>query len=245
MTTIGEALDGAATVARRIKEDRARKADSDLPTALIAYRGTEQVAHVYPLVRQGRDAMVACARVAARGFGLDVLAMVFETFIASSETNPITGQPWRSGELNEVAGQHQGVAKGWVTDTVMVAVYNRAGDSATRLMPYRIVAKTVVWSDLPVPAEGGRWGGMVHEALVRIMTTEPTVPQMLAMDGLGGADFGLDAEETITHTDVVTAKTFADRSNPAQADVMLVAAPGTRRAEILHRWLPGGRIVRP
>lgn len=238
MTTIQQAAEFAVRSARRAKEDQARKRDSDLPVSLFAYRGQDLVAMVWP-TDGTRDKTLAAVRTVAVGFGADVLAMTMDTWQGTGRTNPLTGKSWGAGDLQDLVENHDGYGRGWVTDAVSVLVYNRAGDRSATMLPYRIASRNVVWlDDRHLDTEDG-YGGLVHEVLSAAMSG-PTLDVLVARTGLTGADFGLDAEETLAHQDCAAAKLLLNR-----CAVALAAEPNTVRAKIIRRSLPDGKVIRP
>jgi hypothetical protein len=257
MTTIAGALEAAVVSARRLKEWQARRRCTDLPTAVLVYRGEVLVAQVFPEQANDRDAALRCAAASASGYGADVLVLVIETFHTELQTNPVTGRAWGQREMQEVADQHDGRAQGWVTDAVLVVAYNRAGDHGAQSLPYRVDAGGVSWLD--VEAEAARpvtgWSGPVHDVLSEIMRGS-TLGQELARSGLTGDGFGLNAEEERAHMDCAVTKVFAGwqaflgpdavpgYAHP-RATVALAAEPGTVRERIIRRSMPGGRVIRP
>ncbi len=245
MTTMQEALDLAVLVAKDAKDKLARKRDNNLSTMLVAYRGEEPVAHIFPEQQVNRDEMLKCALLAVRGFSADMLALIFETWQATDLINPVTGKRWGPREMQDAADNHDGVAKGWITDALMVSVYNRAGDATSTILPYRISNKVVVWSK-PMEAATAL-GGYVHNALLQIMRKPDLDTEMTRM-GVSFADFNLTAEEGRAHQDIATVKMFTGQNyihDAPRANVALVCTEHTLRAKILRDRLPTGKVFRP
>lgn len=250
-TPIEDAVDYAVRTARTVKEAQARKRDSDLGTSLFAYRGSDLIALVYP--KRNRDMMLECANLAANGFDADILALVYETWFTDRLINPVTGKIWEAGELQDVVENHDARNKGWVIDSVMVAAVNRAGDFRGRNLPYRIVAKHLVWQDDKFDADKSNRDGLQHVGIIpdglREIMQDATMSQYVARAGLDTPDtalFGLPHEETRAHLDCAIAKELLGQSGTkARATaVVLTAEEGTERQRIIRLTMPGSRTIR-
>lgn len=114
---------------------RKELANGDTDPLLIVIRGGRLIALV-----ESNDVsrLLAQAELAARGYGADFLAMTFEGVVPAAEVNPVTGRPWQRGEADAVRLQHDGLAKGWVEEIVVVAIAGRAG--ASRTTTYSVTA---------------------------------------------------------------------------------------------------------
>ncbi len=114
---------------------RKELANGDTDPLLIVIRGGRLIALV-----ESNDVsqLLAQAELAASGYSADFLALTFEGVVPAAEVNPVTGQPWQRGEADAVRLQHNGLAKGWVEEIVVVAIVGRAG--ASRTTTYSITA---------------------------------------------------------------------------------------------------------
>jgi len=245
MATLRDVLDRAVIGARHVKEDLARAetgGNADLSNMLMVYRGDSLVCYVYPEASQNRDALLDCAWAAAIGFEADVLALVFESWRATTPINPRTGQAWGEREMQEFADHYDGVAAGVIQDCVSVAVYNRAGDMLMGMLPYRLGHRKVVWGE---EAFFSSEGGILHERMSRIMSTE-SATQTMAQSGVTPAMFGLTFEEAQAHTDCALAKMLA-RLTPApngfpKAQVALAWLPGSVREAVIRSSIPSSSL---
>lgn len=171
-----EALDIAVAVARRTKERQARKEQTDLNAAIFCFRGDHIVSEVYPSHGDNSETLLLCANMSAAGFDADIIVVAFETWGTESENNPLTGEPWKQGDLQAVVEQ-DGLAKGQISEAVIVLAANRAGDVLQQPLPYRIVRKRVVWQDIPTDQKC--FGGYFAANLIDLMA-QPTVQHLTA-----------------------------------------------------------------
>lgn len=244
MTKLADAVEHTAARIRANKEDKvAERAEiTDIRPMLSVYRGDDQVAILQPESPCGANEMIQCARLAALGFGADVLAVVHEMMQATRKCNPLTNRRWAPGEMQDVAENHDGRAQGWVIDAIMVAAYNRAGDTELQLLPYRIADTAVTWvspSEL-VKQEGVIWGDPLADALRHIMTKETTAMQAMNQYGLTALHDGGTTEEALAHMDCATARMFTNNTPAAdllgmpRAHIALAFDHGSRREEIIR-----------
>lgn len=242
MTTLAEALDRAVETVRGVKEQRVARGGTDVDSCLAVYRGDDLAALIFPELPQNRDAMLWCARMAAGGFCADVIALTMETWYASAgrTTNPLTGKQWGPGEMQDAADNHDGVAKGWIADALMVQVYNRAGDTAQITMPYSIKKRRVLWGE-PVRDEGVDHAGYVYEFMIGIMKEE-TIDHAVHSVGVDPQrDLGLDIEQARAHADCAVAKVMLGLGPflmPFRAHVVMSMKVGTERARIITDSMP-------
>lgn len=233
MTTLEETVDKTLEIVRDLKQDMvtAGEENTDLATTLLALRGENLVAIAQPPAIN-RDQMLQTAQMMATGFAPDLLVVVFETFHTTHRTNPFTGNEWQHGEMQTLIEEHDGRAKGWVDDALLVCAYNRAGDSLVQWLPYRIEGTAMHWGQ-PPENEGRNFSGAVHETMLRSMIQPTLDATMFAATGLTGADFDLDAEQTIAHTDCAVVKILADFG----ILVALWAKKGSEREQIIKNSL--------
>jgi hypothetical protein len=232
---ISEHLHAVTELARDLKATAARRAESDLSAQIAVYRGLDPVAIVITGKHQ-RDLILDAAHIAARGFGPDAIALLIETWCAHvdhAEANPVTGEPWGPGEMQDAVENHRAREKGWVSDALLIEVHNRAGDVAAASLPYRIVRREVVWGEpLTTP---DRMEGVVPDALTEIMAE----PDLVATAYLENPDWDLSPEELRDICDVTAARALVERGNA----VLLWAEPGSDRERLIKERL--GQSVRP
>lgn len=138
---------------------------------MVAFRGLDTVA-IVELTAAGRGDLVYVAHLMAGGYGADVLAFVTDTYTTTHRVNPLTGREWEANDMDTLAREHDGIAKGWVSDAMMAHVINRAGDQAVTSMPYRIVDGEHVWGEVSrlLPDDEGRTvGGALSEGFADAM----------------------------------------------------------------------------
>lgn len=250
---IQEALNSACAAVRNVKETQVRQCyksgRTDINTFIQAYRGDETVALVS--LPPHRDRMLEAAWFAASGFSADVIAVSHDSWGVVGEhaqANPITGKPWVSGDMAELVAEHDAIAKGWIHETILTMVLNRAGDEADARLPYRIAGRDVEWLPDEVPEEGlGRQEGIVADALRDAMSNQ-TMNSLLGSVGFTPAMIGLDDERALAHQDVAATIVLEKKLEEAGApwvQVVLAANPGSVREQIIRRRFPRSKVVRP
>lgn len=242
---IGEALGKAMETAKAVKEQAVKRhggesEDSWISTAVTGYRGGEPVVVLFAR-DLSRHVVVNLGSAAANGYRCDVVSLVFETWWTSLQTSPVTGRPWAQDELQEVAENHQGREKGWVTDCLMVCVYNRAGDSETGSMAYRAAGRRVEWLEEKT-GRSGEWGGSVHEAMLKIMSATDLV-QALATYGIGVPP-GMSPEQADAVLDCMVTGQLAGNPEIPDHVAALYARAGSHREQIIKQRLPDCTVKR-
>jgi hypothetical protein len=259
VTTIGEIRDLAVRAAREVKTEHVARLTgpdvSDEPSATDIGAMVEGWRAGRPVVRvmlflAGRDDLYRTAQVVANGFSCDALAVTTESWKAlggDAEVNPVTGRRWEPGEMQDVAYNHDGVAQGWVVESLTTLVVNRAGDNVGGSQDYRITRQAtplgvarygIEWVGEVIQGDG-QFRGFIPEMLADIMAM-PTVAQLVARSGASGADFGLDDVEAQAHSDAAVVKQMV-RSG-FQGGVALISDSPERSAVLDEslRHLPGG-----
>lgn len=212
-----------------------------MPTTLVFYRGDEQVAIGFQHDVH-RDGMLALARACTGGYRADTTALSMETFHSELPHNPLTGEHWGPNEMQDVAFHHQGREKGWVTDSLYVTVYNRAGDVAGASLPYRRHRRRVEWLETPDLA-GGKFSGRVHDFMLRVMR-EADVHQAMVRTGVDPVALGHWSAEQAEHRMdcIVTREILA---HGPDAHIALCAKAGSVREQVIKEMLPGQGTWRP
>lgn len=90
--------------------------------------------------------LLGVAGTAARAYGADALALVFEGVLPLVPENPLTGAEWESGEAHEVWRDHDGVAQGWVSECQLVSMVTREMRAAVTARPFVLGGSGVTWS---------------------------------------------------------------------------------------------------
>lgn len=236
---IADVLEAAATSAREIKAEKVRRergvpGECDVPPTLLVYRGLELAAIV--IGGRDRDEALLAARLAAFGFDADTLVAVLDTFLARTPTSPMTGQDWAPHEMARLAAEHDGIARGWVTEALTLSAVNRADDLALANLPYAVTGRRIAWAE-PTSIDGATFTGAVPDGLCAAMR-EPSMSVAAARDGIA---FGTHSERTRAHCDIATVRSFAERLS--MVGVALAAESGTLRAALIREAFPGARMV--
>lgn len=245
---ITDALEVACGGARRVKEEHVRRVKgkpdrTDIMTVVACYRGGNRVGAVF--TPPDRDRMLRIAWLAAAGFSADLLTVTMESWTGT--TNPLTGKDWGPGEMSDAVANHDGLAKGWITECLMTQVCNRAGDAMARNQPYILHGRVVEWLDvaqIDSNDEDMSLTGIVPEALVAAMN-QPAVDHWMSRDRLATALVdSLGLERSRAHMDVATVTALADREGN-DVLVALEAKPGTVREQVIRERFPRSRVIRP
>src|SRR5690554_2682691 len=90
----------------------------------------EESLHLLMVVRDGGPCAVLSSpvpgmllqvlEIVGAGFGADALALVLESVVPLVELSPLTGRAWVPGEMEQVWLEHDGVAKCWVSEALVV-----------------------------------------------------------------------------------------------------------------------------
>lgn len=239
---IADAIEHALNVVRERKESWASEhyeRDTDLPTCMWCFRGDDMIALIF-MHSIDRDRMLHVGRIAANGFDADLIVFAMETFHSEIENNPITGERWGPREMQLVAEKHRGRERGWIVDSLLVTVANRAGDLELAELVYRIGHRgKVVWDKRRTTIEDAcEVGGMVPE-VIRAMMLEPGMGVLMERHGRStGVMDGMSAEEIRARIDIVTAELIHDRD----ATVALnIGEPGSERFKLFEEFREQGR----
>lgn len=137
--------------AKRTKEHRTKKRPTDIAPYIVVWRADEDIA-VITIKNHRPSTIMQVAEIVATGLDADMLGLVFETYQArhtpdaGKAINPMTGQEWLPGEMQESVEKYDALAKGWIVEAVGAAVVNRAGDAAMMNLPFRYVGgKYLSW----------------------------------------------------------------------------------------------------
>jgi hypothetical protein len=229
----------------RVVRDAKGRGDTDLLTTIENYRGDQVVATV--MLRSGRDDTLAVVRACAMGFGPDVLAAIWETWAVPGEedakspeeiVNPVTGRPFEDGDMARLVAEHDGLAKGWITEALLVHVANRAGDTGSGALQYAIKGRRVEWG---LSTSDAGLQGRVADRLAAVMT-EATVAQEASVV-LPKLMAELGEERALAQMDAASV-TLIGELVPL-AIVLLDAKSGSIRDQVLKARLPKSWVVPP
>jgi hypothetical protein len=225
------------------KEHVARRGKTDLLPFVVANRGDKPIALV-TIHEHVRDTILSIAGVMATGLDADSVGIVFESYVTVPDPehperdglNPVTGQRWKANEMHLVATVHDGIAKGWIEESIGVVVANRAGDLIMLSLPFHYTSMGhLKWDEPKAPLstldmpKDGKVSGIMPEAMIRMMI-EKSAMQMFP-------DFPHDEHER----DAFVAQLLTMQGNA----VMLYAdIRDTKRVATLQRRNPGGHFRR-
>lgn len=181
---LNEHLDLATRHVRYLKESACRKGPKDIYPTVAAYRGDGLICLVTLGTVDFRRDFLTAVGVSAFGFDADVIAMSFETVQSlpwrgdeeSAGINPMTMQPWLTGEIQDALAHHDAAAKGWASEAVAAMVGNRAGDVLMTHMPFGYAGKDqlLYWrEDEQARIDSSRDGGgripnLLRQAMLQI-----------------------------------------------------------------------------
>ncbi|WP_071289511.1 hypothetical protein [Mycolicibacterium llatzerense] len=112
-----------------------------------------------PLESPDVGRLLNMAATAARGYSAEALALVFEGVVPTEAPNPLTGQGWQRGEADDARRRHDGIARGWAHEALVVSIVT--WDGAERATTQR----------LTTVAERMSWGGiMLQDKVVGVAT---------------------------------------------------------------------------
>jgi len=194
----------AAERAREIKRERCREEGRvDIIVLVEIYRGPLPVALGF--LAANTKTIMRDLGLLITGFDADAVVFCNEGYSQRYEgNNPVTGKPTVMGDYQRLAEQHDGVAKGWVIETLNTFGANRAGDVIAWSDPYS-------WDgDVPV-FQGGHFlakpQGGLPERLIEIMNHPDTTTAY--MKWAGGTE-GLPGR---TERDVIVGKMLSSQIN--------------------------------
>lgn len=217
-TTIGELCGQQAGYVRQGKEAEVERYDArtgrpDINPTVVGWRAGAPVVLLIPK-DVDRDQGLLAVNMVAGGFGCDAVAMSMDTWSAATETNPLTGRRWASGEMQRAVFEHGALEKGWIVERLQTHVVNRAGDVAVADQPYRMsrhqVGRRVWWTvdewlpsrfDDTVTTSGFTVEGLVPDSM-RAAMGQPTLQHVMAKDGMSPDRFGLSLVEGQALADV-------------------------------------------
>lgn len=215
--------------------------------------------HSLIVVRDGRvavqlrsgdvGAVLDAAGIAAAGYRADALAVVVEGVMPLVDTNPVTGQPWESGEAEVVWRDHDGAAHGWVTETQILAMALRSGETAEE-----------AWA-LRGEDDGVRWGantldlsatGLTDELAARLANPPadparvPDPGDLLTPGFAGDAENGpfLPEDEGALRLDAGCTLMLANRLGEA-GDLLVFAESEDHALDLQDQGVPGEWIELP
>lgn len=169
----------------------------DLAPMVIPAREHQPVAVIHLNTSEPRD-MLRIAHIATVGYDADQIGLIMEGYVADTLgpngeiVNRLTGKPFEPGEMQDVALNHNGLARGLLYEAVMLVIVERSGDFVWRSLPFRADpgSTTVSWVDFE--SDEGREDAIVT-TLQRIMRREvqSEMPPGWAQASREGRDAGV------------------------------------------------------
>ncbi len=152
---------------REIARNRTEAVAGDAEPSVLIVRDGRIIAVV-----EGPDPndLLAQVPMAAVGYGADAVAFCFEGVVPRVETNPLTGQGWQRGEAEQVRLENDGVARGWVSDVLVVAYVGRDGSIHTSAQNFAKVDGVVTWD-----SENEQPGGVGAEPILQQALEQPAL----------------------------------------------------------------------
>jgi hypothetical protein len=233
-----------STVAESHDTDR-----PDIPPILVGFRGDHPVAMMMP-TGGARDTILQAGKLLIVGMGCDTVSVSTEGWRATDpHTNPVTGEPWEHGQMEDVAYNHDGLAKGWITEMLNIMTVNRAGDLAAGLIEFTVTMSTNAFG---IPSwtlswgEESRWdsdgkdgtvGGVIPEELIAMMNLPDLMTEAATFDPIiAKLGAGLSYEEMRAHADCVVIKMLPRIGYEGGA---MLLSDNPERQAVLHDSLRG------
>lgn len=230
----------------QLKEKRVGQAttrdESSITPYVQGYRGKDPVVR-FVTALQDRDQALVGVKIAAIGFGCDIVALVIDTWSARTKENPVTGQEWKQGDMQDLVENHQGLEKGWIGEGLTIHIINRAGDMAGTVKHYVIEEKdgsfTLTWQTDKDPSldmdteNSGEWEGVIPQTMLKMMEF-PTIDVIATKLGVMIDDFGLTPEQARAHIDCAAVRQLMN-NEVWSGVIMLMAGPEEKdRVQILR-----------
>jgi hypothetical protein len=177
------------------KERICQKGAKDLRPVIDVYRGGEPVATIRITAAGGGQTLATVYGMAVTGFDADQSAYMMDGYsngpnLDPPDINPLTGEELDATGLSTLFLHHDGGAKGWVSECLIIHVANKAGDFLLTRLPYHyaVNGRYLVWDEPWVSPENvvGEAVGPVAESVARAMNDTPSFSQVFP--GLAATD---------------------------------------------------------
>lgn len=195
---LSDVLNSTTETIKIVKNQRCQDGPGDIQPMIEVYRGTNPVALIQ-LLNHERDEILAVVRAAAAGFDADAVTTCFETYAGrqNDTLNPLTGQVWGDGEMQDVAANHDGIAKGWVREALGITAVNRAGDYMFAHLPYHY-APHLLWGQAGIASTFEQGEAIIVGYMPKRLIAAMALPSM-------GVTSGRAARMNRTDRDLATA----------------------------------------
>lgn len=154
-----------------------------------------------------RDVGLHAAQIMASSTGCDYLLFSFDTHMSSKQNNPVTGEPWKAGEMQNLCDEQGYCDTGNIRDNLVVCIIRRS-DLKLRFesIPYHfhkpngVDSEIMFWdnhlmsewdedqAENPIP---GQMSGRIPSALREAMSAPLIRDRMKEVFGLTPEQFGL------------------------------------------------------
>lgn len=235
-----EALDKNDEKMREVKQEwvEANPDAPEMPIHIHFWRGDDHVACI--LTPLNGSQAIKVASLGASGFNATTMALTFESWVTTLENSPLTGKPWRQGEMNFIARTYpDAFEKGWLTEQMATSIHDREGNYYLSKHQFTVENQKVIWGDREVTPNVSPEGvpeGSEHP--LKLAMDEPTMMQritaMAGEDILVEAvlDTVIDAEERLFHCDMATLRALGEQD--VVKGVFLYAEEGTERQKMIE-----------
>jgi hypothetical protein len=129
--------------ARKAKQARVEdgKTDDNIPQLVVVVRGGKPVANLWLLGRDSSD-VANLLHMATMSMMADTMLLIFEGWVALTENNPVTGEPWGPGGMDTWAEEHGG-ADEVVGEGLIAFAVTADGRGAQTMKVFTILNKKV------------------------------------------------------------------------------------------------------
>lgn len=208
--------------------------------------------HLLLAVRDGSPmAVLSCgelnvllrfAGAVAAGYGADSLAVVIEGVVPMVGANPLTGNRWQAGEAEQLWREHEGAERGWVSETQILVVASRTGETAEAGWPFHRVDGSIVWGETQLKLSRT---GLAEILMTRVATPVLDASQMPEPADDLGADSEhdpiLDLEHGRLALDIGCTRIFG-RQLAEGGKVWMIVGSGDEAERLVREGLPPWQV---
>ncbi len=171
-TALEQVMPSIQDVKRRLMRERGPS--TPLAPSLVALR-EERV--LCAAQAPALDAVLDVAPTLCIGLAPQLVVLAAEMTYPIEQNNPMTGEPWQTGEAQDAARTHDGVAQGWVRDGIAYTCMTRERKAAMYIQDVTVEGTEVTFAD-PVAAKPADTSLM--DKLAAAMSYEPLDPSMVS-----------------------------------------------------------------
>jgi hypothetical protein len=252
---VAEVLQAATISAKKAKVISARQKQIVLPTSVVCFRGGVPVAMVQRDVTAGSAEVVTMTTLAANGFGADLIVVTVETWFAVGElagrgTNPVTGNRYQRGDMQDLVENHHGRERGWVLDAIVITVADRDGHQETELIPFKPRGRQVEWIEveelncLDAHPDSTELDGFMKDQLHSIMMQETKFTEAFPLDPDDNPEMAQAAADCMIAKSLTMPPASLKGLLP-ECEVALVCEEGSLRERTIKEFEHHLRIMHP